>query len=80
MADNAFGIENVRQIDLLVQELGTIEKCEALQFVIKDKEGIFRLSNLGMGYLLYVKARQVNDVPEAFTAGWNCAVDELIEN
>lgn len=77
MSHNAFGIESVRQIEVLIKEVGGVERSEELGFIIKDEQGIMRLSDLGMGYLLFVKAAEINTLAAAFAAGWNCAFDSM---
>ena len=76
MTENAFDIEHVRQIDALAESLGGLAECKRLGFVVADEPGIMGLTAAGLGYLLYVRARGITRVAEAFAAGYECASDE----
>jgi len=60
----------------LVQKLGSIDDCARLGFVTNREDGIWHLSAVGLGYLLYLA--QVEDegsleIAQAFAAGFECA-------
>jgi hypothetical protein len=76
MAQNAFDIDSVRQLGVLIKELG-LEECKRLDFVYEDKQGVMSLSTAGLGYLLFVKAADVTSLAGAFAAGRECAFDEI---
>jgi len=77
MSENTFDIESVRQIESLVESLGSLAECKRLGFIFQDGQGIMSLSVAGLGYLLFVKARNITSLAEAFAAGYECAVDEI---
>ena len=76
MSQNAFDIDSVRQLGVLIRELG-LEECKRLHFVYEDKQGVMSLSPVGLGYLLFVKAGDVTSLAGAFAAGLECAFDEI---
>ena len=76
MTENAFDIEHVRQIDALAESLGGLAECKRLGFVVADDQGVMGLTAAGLGYLLYVRARGITSLAEAFAAGYECASDE----
>jgi hypothetical protein len=78
MSENTFDIESVCQIEALSKDLGGIAECKRLGFVFTDEKGIMYLTVAGLGYLLYVKARDITSVAEAFASGYLCAVEEHI--
>ena len=65
MSENTFDIESVRQIEALSQAPGGLAECKRLGFVFTDEKGIMSLSVAGLGYLLFVKARDITNVAEA---------------
>lgn len=75
MSQNVFDIDHVRQLEVLIEELGSIDECKRLGFVHTDEPGIMRMTPVGLGYLLFVKAANITKLPEAFAAGWQCADD-----
>jgi len=77
MSENAFDIESVRQIEALVKSLGGLAECKRLGFIFEDGQGVMSLSVAGLGYLLYVEARGVASLAEAFAEGYQCARDEI---
>ena len=77
MSQNVFDIDHVRQVEVLIKELGGVDECKRLGFVNADKEGVMRLSTSGLGYLLFVKAADVHSLAGAFAAGWQCALDAV---
>jgi hypothetical protein len=77
MSENTFDIESVRQIEALTQELGGLTECKRLGFIFEDEQGVMSLSVAGLGYLLFVKARDVNSLAEAFAEGYQCALDNI---
>ena len=77
MSENTFDIESVRQIEVLAKELGGLPECKRLGFIFEDGQGVMSLSVAGLGYLLYVKARGVASLAEAFAEGYQCALDEI---
>ena len=77
MSENTFDIDSVAQIESLVKSLGSLAECKRLGFIFEDKQGIMSLSVAGLGYLLFVKARDVTSPAEAFAAGYLCAHDEI---
>jgi hypothetical protein len=76
MSDNVFDIESHRPLETLIKELGSLDECRRLGFVVEDENGIMSLSTAGLGYLLFAKARDITDVAEAFAAGYQCAAEE----
>ena len=73
---NVFAYENAPQLESLVQKLGSIDDCARLGFVTNREDGIWHLSAVGLGYLLYLA--QVEDegsleIAQAFAAGFECA-------
>lgn len=76
MSDNTFEIDSLRQIEALAESLGGVAECRRLGFVFQDERGVMSLSTAGLGYLLFVKARDVSSPAEAFAAGYQCARDE----
>jgi hypothetical protein len=76
MAENTFDIETVRQVEVLAKSLGGLAECKRLGFIFQDEQGVMSLSTAGLGYLLYVKARNITSLAEAFAAGYECAVEE----
>jgi hypothetical protein len=73
---NAYDIETVRQIEVLVKSLGGLAECRRLGFIYQSDDGVMSLSAAGLGYLLYVHARNITSVAEAFAAGRECALEE----
>ena len=41
----------------------------------EDEQGVMYLSTAGLGYLLYVVARDIDSPAEAFAAGYQCACE-----
>ena len=78
MTDNVFDIGSHRTVETLIRELG-LDDCRRLGFVIKDENGVMSLSAAGLGYLLFVKARDITHVAEAFAAGYQCAAEHYHE-
>jgi len=77
MSQNTFEIGSVRQLEALIKELGGVAECKRLGFVYEDEQGIMSLSTSGMGYLVFIKARNINNLAEAFAAGRECAFIEI---
>ena len=77
MSKNIYDIGSVRQLEVLVKELGGVEECKRLGFIYEDKQGVMSLSASGLGYLLFVKASDVTSLAEAFAAGREFAFDEI---
>ena len=77
MSQNTFDIDSVRQIEALAKSLGGLAECKRLGFIFEDAQGVMSLSTAGLGYLLYVKARGITSLAEAFAAGYECAHDEI---
>jgi hypothetical protein len=75
MSDNVFDIGTLHPLDALIKELGGLGECKRLGFVFEDERKIMSLSQAGMGYLTFVKARGVTSLAEAFAAGYECAGD-----
>ena len=80
MSDNEFDIGSHRPLETLIKELGGLDECRRLGFVFEDENKIMALSTAGLGYLLFVKARGITDVTEAFAAGYQCAAKEYQDN
>jgi hypothetical protein len=76
MSDNVFDIGSHRPLETPIQELGGLEECQRLGFVFEDENKIMSLSTAGLGYLLFVRARGISGVAEAFAAGYQCAAEE----
>jgi hypothetical protein len=76
MSDNVFDIGSHRPLETLIKELGSLDECRRLGFVFEDENKIMSLSTAGLGYLLFVKARDITDVAEAFAAGYRCTAEE----
>jgi len=75
---NGFDYESAPQLEVLIQKMGSIEKCSRLGFVTNREDGIWHLSTVGLGYLLYLA--QINsdgspEVAQAFAAGFECAAE-----
>ena len=68
MSDNVFDIGTLRPLEALIRELGGLDECKRLGFVCEDENKIMSLSSAGLGYLLFVKARHITHVAEAFAA------------
>jgi hypothetical protein len=72
MSDNVFDIGSHRPLESLIKELGGLDECRRLGFVFEDENKIMSLSTAGLGYLLFVKARDITDVakrsPQAISA------------
>lgn len=79
MSNNVFDIEHHRPLEALVKELGGMDECKRLGFVFEDENKVASLSSAGMGYLLFVKAAEVNSLAEAFAAGYLCALENNLE-
>jgi hypothetical protein len=79
MSDNVFDIGSHRPLETLIKELGSLDECRRLGFVVEDDNRIMSLSTAGVGYLLFVKAREITRVAEAFAAGYQCAAEEYEE-
>ena len=77
MSQNTFDIDSVRQIEALAKSLGGLAECKRLGFIFEDAQGVMSLSTAGLGYLLYVKARGITSLAEAFAAGYERAHDEI---
>jgi hypothetical protein len=73
---NAYDIETVRQIEVLAKSLGGVTECKRLGFIHESEEGVMSLSSAGLGYLLFVHARGITSLAEAFAAGRECALEE----
>ena len=73
---NAYDIETVRQIEVLAESLGGLAECKRLGFICESEEGVMSLSSGGLGYLLYVRARKITSLAEAFAAGREYALEE----
>ena len=75
--NNAFDFETMRHLDVLAKSLGGLDECKRLGFVHEDKQGVMSVSAAGLGYLLYVRARGITSLAEAFAAGREYALDEM---
>jgi hypothetical protein len=73
---NVFDIEAHRPLGALIKDLGGLDECKRPGFVFEDENQIMSLSVAGFGYLLFVKARGVSGVAEAFAAGYQCRAEE----
>jgi len=73
MSDNVFDIESLQTLEGLSKLLGGLDECKRLGFVFEDEHKIMSLSHAGLGYLLFVKARDITDPAEAYAAGYQCA-------
>jgi hypothetical protein len=71
----AYDIETVRQIEVLAKSLGGIAECKRLGFSYENDDGVMSLSSAGLGCLLFVRARGISSMAEAF-AGRECALEE----
>lgn len=75
---NVFDYETAPQLESLVQKVGSIEECGRLGFVTNREDGIWHLSAVGLGYLLYLAKIDSEGSPamaQAFAAGFECATD-----
>jgi hypothetical protein len=72
MADNVFDFETLAPLEALIKLLG-MDECKRLGFVFEDEKKIMSLSHAGLGYLVFVRARDITDPAEAFAAGYQCA-------
>lgn len=74
--DNIFAFDHLRQVEKLIESVGSIDECKRLGFVHVDEQGVQSLSAVGMGYLLYIASGHVSTLAESFAAGWQAATDE----
>jgi len=74
---NVFDFHSLKQIDRLTELVGGLDECKHLGFIFVDEKGIQSISMSGMGYLLYVVARDVTTLAEAFAAGRIAAFEEI---
>jgi hypothetical protein len=74
---NIFTFDHLRQIERLKELAGGLDTCKRLGFIHVDEQGIHSLSTAGMGFLLYVIARDVTSLAEAFAAGRAAAFEEI---
>jgi hypothetical protein len=79
MANNAFEFEHIAQIEQLARSLGGIAECLRLGFVYENEQGVIALSSAGLGFLVYVRARDITSVAEAFAAGYQTSAEENID-
>ena len=78
---NVFGIQNKRQIDSLIELLGSEEECEKFGLAYRDDDDIWQLSVAGLGFLLFSAQSEKNssrDVAKAFAAGYQCAMEDAV--
>ena len=75
--NNIFDFNSLPQIERLKDLLGGLDECKRLGFIHVDEQEIQSLSTAGMGFLLYVVARNVTSLAEAFAAGRIAAYDEI---
>jgi len=76
-----FGIQNKRQIDALVDLLGSEEDCEQLGLAFRDDDNIWQLSVAGLGFLLFTGRSEKNRskaAAKAFAAGYQCAMEDSL--
>jgi hypothetical protein len=52
MSHNIFDIDHVRQVEVLIKELGGVDESIRLGFVHADEKGVMRMTPIGLGYLL----------------------------
>lgn len=76
---NAIEFEHLPQIEQLVKSLGGIAECLRLGFVYENEQGVIMLSSAGFGFLVFVRARNITSVAEAFAAGYQVAAEEILE-
>jgi hypothetical protein len=74
---NVFAFDSVRQIEHLKGRVGGLDEYKRLGFVHVDEQGIQGLSTAGAGFLIYVVARDVTSLAEAFAAGRVAAIEEI---
>ena len=77
MTDNVFDFATMRTVEGLARHIGSIEECKRLGFIHTDDKGVMGLSVAGLGYCIWVRARNVTSIAEAFAAGYQCAHDEM---
>ncbi|HTM81581.1 hypothetical protein [Asticcacaulis sp.] len=51
-----------------------------LGFVYENEQGVIALSSAGLGFLVYVRARDITSVAEAFAAGYQAAAEEILDS
>ena len=56
MSGNVFDMATLRPLEALIRELGGLDECKRLGFVFEDENKIMSLSQVGLSYLLFVKA------------------------
>lgn len=59
-----------RTIAQLIDRVGSKQECLRLGFWVNDDNETLRLSPVGMGYLIDIVAADVNDLPDAYAAGY----------
>ena len=74
---NVFDFHSLKHIDRLQELVGGLDECKRLGFIFIDEKGIQSISMAGMGYILYVVARDVTSLAEAFAAGRIAAFEEI---
>ena len=74
---NVFDFHSLKHIDRLKELVGSLDECKRLGFIFVDEKGIQSISVAGMGYILYVVARDVTTLAEAFAAGRITAFEEI---
>lgn len=77
MTQDILAFDHLRQLDKLKEAVGGFDECKRLGFIHVDEQGVQSLSAAGMGFLLYVIAKDVTSLAEAFAAGRLAAFDEI---
>ena len=77
--DNIFNFRDLKQIERLKTIAGGLEETKRLGFIHVDEEGVQSISTAGMGFLIYVVAKDITSLAEAFAAGRLAAFDEIEE-
>lgn len=63
----------LENIEAISKEVGGLDRCKQLGFIVEYEQSGMSLSLTGLGYLLYVKAGLLTSVAEAFVAGYRYA-------
>lgn len=71
---NVLDFQNMHQIQTLVDRLGEAT-CKRLGFLSEDDRGVATLTTAGLGYLIDIEAQGIDNLAEAYAAGYQCAAE-----
>lgn len=75
MTQEILDFDHMQPLEKLKKIVGSLDECKRLGFVHIDGQGVQSLTAVGLGFLIYIVARDVKNLPEAFAAGWQAAID-----